>query len=65
MMNAQEVRQRCAVNRMACRWSQGEWRISFPEDGSRAEKTAYYTDDNDDAAITAGAMRRQRMMSHG
>lgn len=59
MMTQYEARQRCAANNMAIRFTRtGEARISFPElTGVRNEATAYYTDDLEDAALTAGAMR--------
>lgn len=62
MMTSAETRQRIAMNDMCCGKRDGEWRISFPElqrNPARAEATAYYTDDNEDAALTAAAMRRQ------
>lgn len=61
MITQSEARQRCAVNAMAFRRVHtGEYRVSFPElTGQRNEATAYYTDDIEDAVLTAGAMRRR------
>lgn len=61
MLTQREARQRCAVNRMRFSRVEREFRVSFPEDtGNRNEATAYYTDDLDDAVLTAAAMRRKR-----
>ena len=59
MITGREVRQRCEVNRVNVRKNGREWRLTLPEwRGKEIEDGAYYTDDNLDAAITAGAMRR-------
>lgn len=65
MMNFREAKQRLSVHRMAICFVQDsapqEYRVSFPEDSYRdAEKSAYYTEDLEDAALTGAAMRRSR-----
>ena len=60
-MTVNEARQRISLNNMAATRVDGEWRITYPEyrnNPVRQEATAYYTDDNEDAALTAAAMRR-------
>lgn len=62
MMTQREARLRCEVNNMHIRFDRGEARVSFPElanNSVRSEATAYYTDDLEDAVLTAGAMRRR------
>jgi hypothetical protein len=63
MLTIREARTRCAVNAMRLqRTDCGEFRVSFAElTGAAAEPSAYYTDDLDDAVMTAAAMRRRQL----
>lgn len=61
MMTVREAQQRISLNNMCWSRMDGEWRITYPEyrfNAARMEATAYYTEDNEDAALTAAAMRR-------
>lgn len=59
-MTQREARQRAAVYDMGLSHKNGEFRVFFPEFGyDKQERTAYYTTDAEDAALTAGAMRRR------
>lgn len=58
-----EARQRAEQANMSIRrvGSTTEFRVTFNEDnGEQIEKSAYYTDDLEDAMLTALAMRRKR-----
>jgi len=60
MMTQRECRQRIAVHGMGVSVAGNEFRVFFPEHrGDAQERSAYYTDDAEDAAITAGAMRNR------
>ena len=61
MITKRRVREVAAEYGMAIRWEEfaQEWRITPRElTGAKAERVAYYTDDNDDALCTIVAMRR-------
>lgn len=57
---ARSVRDVCEQHRIAVSKKLGEWRLVLHEfvGTKRAESTAYYTDDNEDAILTAIRMRR-------
>ena len=61
MMTYREARQRLELSHMRIDRVQDsdpqEYRISFMEATHRDEKSAYYTDDLEDAALTGAAMR--------
>lgn len=59
MMTVREAKQRCAFSRMSLRnTGHGEWRINFVE--ATDDRTAYFTDDLEDAVLTGASMRRKR-----
>jgi len=63
MINLREARQRCQQHQMTLSRVGGtsEFRVSFPEDSyDKAEKSAYYSDDLLDCALTASKMRAHR-----
>jgi hypothetical protein len=60
MMTVRECYQRIRANGMGVTRHNGEFRVFLPElHGDAQERSAYYTDDAEDAALTAGAMRRR------
>ena len=59
MMTVHEARQRMRVNNMVMRnTGHGDYRVNYAE--RDVEATAYYTDDLEDAVLTAGRMRRDK-----
>lgn len=59
MFTQNEARQRCYINRMTFHRRDGEYRVAPQElHGDDQERAAYYTDDLEDAVLTAGMMRR-------
>ena len=66
MITVRECYQRIAVHGMGVTRQYGEFRVFFPELPQAAqERSAYYTDDAEDAALTAGAMRRRAKANQG
>ena len=65
MITMREARQRLALSMMQLSVVQDscpkEYRVSFAEvSRSAAEKSAYYTDDLEDAVLTGATMRRNK-----
>lgn len=61
MITKRMVREAASQHGMSIRWEEfaQEWRITPRElTGAKAERVAYYTDDNDDALCSIVAMRR-------
>lgn len=59
MITNKRVREVAIEHGMYISMYEGEWRITPMElRGDKAERVAYYTDDNDDALCTIVAMRR-------
>lgn len=61
MMNRREANQRCEVNAARLTWlnDSQEYRVTLNEwRGKEVEAKAYYTDDLEDAVLTAAAMRK-------
>lgn len=61
MISSAMVRQSCVSHRIHVSRVDGEWRLVCNEhmNTRHEEPCAYYTDDNDDAYMTAVAMRRK------
>jgi methylphosphotriester-DNA--protein-cysteine methyltransferase len=61
-MTVREAKQRMQCNNMHLSMQDGEYRVTFPEmSAGRAEQAAYYTDDLEDAVLTASDMRRRQL----
>jgi hypothetical protein len=59
-MTVREAKQRMAINNMTLRnTGHGDWRVNFVE--ATDDKSAYFTDDLEDAVLTGAAMRRHRV----
>lgn len=57
-MSVAECRLRCNVHAMGLHYRNNEFRVFFPEyQHDKQERTAYYTDDALDAALSAAKMR--------
>lgn len=70
MMTMREARQRLSLNDMQLSTVTGscpkEYRVAFAEVGwQQSEKSAYYTDDLEDAVLTGADMRRRKDMYRG
>lgn len=62
MMTVREAMQRVAQNNARIQRFNGEWRVTlreWPDYARKTEDKAYYTDDLEDAVLTASAMRRE------
>ena len=70
MMTMREARQRLSLSGMQLSTVTGscpkEYRVAFAEIGwQQSEKSAYYTDDLEDAVLTGASMRRRKDISRG
>ena len=61
MLTYHEAKRRCGDNQMRLQFYDGEYRVTpfeYAPNSPTAERIAYYTDDREDAVITASQMRR-------